>query len=209
MTRDEWQETFQSLIEYIRENHAKEIDNAFDFFWEEEEPDEFLGGTALIMGFHNFEDWMAFDYILPEVKKSFIDLYIESKSPSEAVKSALNAMKDSFVSLFEVKSIDNDGVVLNDIATGKDLPIQDKRLETLSKGDMFGARALDLGDGPILTKAIYPFGNRFKEHVMKNLESMYNRHEKHCEGKSCMEDFLRQETYTINTVWVTCLFKAK
>ena len=105
--------------------------------------------------------------------------------------------------------IKGEGVLLSDIATGKDLTINDERLGALSKGDMFGARVLDLGEGPILTNAIYPFGNRFKEHVMKNLDSMYNRHEKHCEGQSCMEDFLRQETYTINTVWVTCLFKAK
>jgi hypothetical protein len=87
--------------------------------------------------------------------------------------------------------------------------MHDERLGALAEGDMFGARVLDLGDGPILTNAIYPFGGRFKEHVMKHLDAMFNRYEKHCEGKGCMEDFLRQETYTINTVWVTCLFKAK
>lgn len=208
MTRDKWQEVFNSLIKYIRENHKKEIDEAYDFFWEEEEPDEFLGGNALIMGFHNFEDWLACDYVDKETKKSFIDLYTDAKSPSGDESSILEAMKGSFTSLFEVKSI-GESVVLNDIVTGKDLTIKDKRLNALSIGDMFGARILDPGGNPIFTNAIYPFGNKFKEHVMKNLDAMYARYEKHCEGQGCMEDFLRQETYTINTVWVTCLFKAK
>ncbi|MFC1549568.1 hypothetical protein ACFL4R_01710 [Nitrospirota bacterium] len=209
MTREKWQETFQSLIEYIREAHKQEIDTAYDYFWEEEDPEEILGGTALIMGFHNFEDWMACDYMNPETKKTFIDTYIESKSPSGPELDILKVMKDSFVSLFEVTSAGDESVVLNDIATGRDLTINDKRLCALSKGDMFGSRLLELEGGPILTNAIYPFGGRFKEHVMKHLNAMYGRFEKHCEGKSCMEDFLRQETYTINTVWVTCLFKAK
>lgn len=208
MSRDKWQKTFDSLIEYIRENHEKEIDIAYDFFWEEEEPDEFIGGTALVMAFHNFEDWLACDYVDSETKKSFIEMYIESKSPSDEESAALRAMKDSFISLFEVKS-SGDSVVLNDIATGKDLTLMDERLSVLSKGDMFGARVLDLDGSLVLTNAIYPFGNKFKDHVMEHLDAMYNRYEKHCEGQGCMEDFLRQETYTINTVWVTCLFKAK
>jgi len=208
MTRDKWQKVFQSLMDYIRENHEKEIDEAYDFFWEEEDPDEFLGGTALVMGFHNFEDWLACDYIDRESSKSFIEMYIESRSPSADETEVLKAMKDSFISLFEVRS-SGDSVVLNDIATGKDLTLHDERLCTLSKGDMFGARVLDLGGTLILTNAIYPFGNKFKEHVMKHLDAMYSRYEKHCEGEGCMEDFLRQETYTINTVWVTCLFRAR
>jgi len=208
MTRDKWETLFQSVIDYIRKNHDKEIDEAYDYFWEEEDPEESIGGTALAMGFHNFEDWMVCDYINKESQKSFIDHYIDSKNPSEDEAKSLKAMKDSYVSIYEVKST-NDSVTLQNIATEKDITINDDRLKSLAMGDMFGARILDLADGPFLTKAIYPFGNKFKEHVMKHLDAMYNRYAKHCEGKACMEDFLRQETYTINTVWVTCLFRAK
>jgi len=208
MTRDKWEELFQSVIEYIRKEHEKEIDEAYDYFWEEEDPEEMLGGTGLAMGFHNFEDWMVCDYINKETQKSFIDHYIETKSPSEGEAKALSLMKDSYISIYEVKSI-GDSVTLNNVATGDDITISDDRLKTLSIGDMFGARVLDLGDGPFLTSAIYPFGNKFREHVMKHLEAMYNRYAKHCEGEKCMEDFLKQESYTINTVWVTCLFRAK
>ena len=49
MNRDKWQAAFHSLMEYIREHHKKEIDEAYDFFWEEEDPDELLGGTALVI----------------------------------------------------------------------------------------------------------------------------------------------------------------
>jgi len=208
MKKDAWETLFHSVIEYIRLNHEREIDEAYDYFWEEEDPEEFIGGTALAIGFHNFEDWMASDFTSRQTGKAFIDSYIESQKPSDENKVALNKTKDSFISLYEVKTIGN-SVTLHNIATDEDISIDDERLKALSVGDMFGARVLDLGHGPFLTKAIYPFGNKYKEHVMKHLDAMYNRYAKHCKDKACMEDFLRQETYTINTVWVTCLYKAK
>jgi len=207
MTREKWEETFQSLIEYIRENHALEIDDAYEYFWEEEDPEEFIGGTALVMGFHNFEDWMACDYMDKKTGKSFIDLYLEAKSPSEEQRAVLEAMRQSYISVFEVRTA-GDTVTLEDLSNGTELSLSDDRLKCLSQGDMFGARIFDAGGGLVMTNAIYPFGNRFREAVMEHLEAMYRRYAKHYEEPS-MEKFLRQETYTINTVWVTCLFRAR
>ena len=207
MTRDKWEELFQSVIEHIRENHEQEINDAYDYFWEEDDPEEFLGGTTLAMGFHNFEDWMVCDYVDKPTGKTFIESYINAKSPSAEDKSALGAMQDSHISLFEIKSV-GDTVTLTDICSESEITLADDRLKCLSPGDMFGARILELGDDRIMTNAIYPFGSKYKDAVMKHLEGMYKRYEKHYDDPT-MQKFLRQETYTINTVWVTCLFRAK
>ena len=207
MTRDKWEELFQSIVEHIRENHEQEINDAYDYFWEEEDPEEFLGGTTLAMGFHNLEDWMVCDYVDKATGKTFIESYINAKSPASDDMSALDAMKNSYISLYEVKSV-GDTVTLIDICSDAEIALDDDRLKSLAPGDMFGARMLTLGDSLIMTNAIYPFGSKYKEAVMKHLDSMYKRYEKHYEDPT-MQKFLRQETYTINTVWVTCLFRAK
>lgn len=209
MTRETWEGLFKSIIEYIREKHPAEIDEAYEFFWEEEDPGEFLGGTVLTMGFHNFEDWMVCDFKGETSGKTFIERYIEDNTPSEDENKALKIMAESFICLYEVKEKGDNTVTLTDIVREKDVKIKDERLENLTKGDIFGARIIDIGQGPMLTKAIYPFGNKYKEHVMTHLNAMYKRYAKHCEGQADMETCLRQETYTINTVWVTCLFRAK
>ena len=65
----------QSIIHYVRDNHASDIDKAYSYFWDDAQPDEFLGGTALELGFVNFEDWLLFDYKVNEKKQTFIDIY--------------------------------------------------------------------------------------------------------------------------------------
>ena len=208
MNKEQWQEVFNSVMDYIREYHDKDIEDAYEFFWEEESPEEFLSGTPLIMGFHNFEDWAICDYNPKGAQPPYIDSYIETKSPDEDTLKALRAMQDSYISLFEVKSA-GDETTLHCLTTNKDISIKDERLKTLSKGDMFGARILELGEGLFMTSAIYPFGSNFKESVMKHYNAMYDRYAKHCDGEPSHAAFLKQESYTINTVWVTCLFRAK
>ena len=51
-----------SIINYVRGNYADVIDKAYEHFWDQSHPDEFLSGTALELGFVNFEDWLIFDY---------------------------------------------------------------------------------------------------------------------------------------------------
>ena len=51
-----------SIIQFVRENHAETIDKAYKYFWDDQTPEEFMGGTALSLGFMNFEDWLIFDY---------------------------------------------------------------------------------------------------------------------------------------------------
>ena len=66
----------QSIICFVRDNHAGDIDKAYAYFWDESEPDEFLSGTALELGFLNFEDWLLFDYRVNKDKQTFLDIYV-------------------------------------------------------------------------------------------------------------------------------------
>ena len=60
-----------SIIQFVRENHAETIDKAYKYFWDDNTPDEFMGGTALSLGFLNFEDWLIFDYKVNNEKETF------------------------------------------------------------------------------------------------------------------------------------------
>ncbi len=55
-------ELFQSVVTFARTKQADLIDKAYEFFWEEEDPQDSFGGTALSLGFINFEDWLVCDY---------------------------------------------------------------------------------------------------------------------------------------------------
>ncbi|MDP1759439.1 MAG: hypothetical protein Q8K77_06550, partial [Thermodesulfovibrionales bacterium] len=99
-------ELIQSIINYVRENHADAIDKAYAYFWDEKNPDEFLTGNALYIGFVNFEDWLIFDYKANDAGESFIGLYIKNASGlKDDERKLLNKIKGSLLSLYEVVSV--------------------------------------------------------------------------------------------------------
>src|SRR5512134_1588494 len=106
-------ELFQDIIHFIRVNHTDTIDKAYSYFWDEENPDEFLGGSALTLGFHNFEDWLVFDYKVNEEGETFTDLFIrDRKDLDDNTRALLGKAKDSVMSLYEVVSVSKDKRVL-------------------------------------------------------------------------------------------------
>lgn len=202
MNKDICSEMYNSVMQYVRQTHAEEIEKAYEYFWEEEYPEDFLSDRALEFGFVNFEDWLTCDY-RPREGKGFIDRYIEVMKPEPESTRALEAMRDSFISLYEVLS--SDGVLeLKDIAIGDNVEIKDERLAGIPPGNIFAARIITLDGNHIMGRCVYPFANK-KEAVLSSLESQFNRFVKHKDPKGTMEQFLREESYMFNTIWVSCL----
>lgn len=208
MTPEKINETYNAVIAYIRIKHTAEIDEAYDFFWEEEDPEEFLQGNAMTLGFLNFEDWMVCDY-KPKDKPCFIDRYIEENSPSEEQLKTLEALKSSFISIFEVKGPDGDGFLLHDLASKKDVIVSDPRFGELPTGYLLGARIIETPKEFLIGRCIYPFGTELRQDIIDSIEHQCARFRRHIDENATHADYLRSETYACNMLWTSHLFRTQ
>lgn len=198
---------FQSIIEYVRANHSETIDKAYSFFWDEKEPAEFLRGTALTLGFMNFEDWLVFDYKANDKKETFIDIYCREKQLKEEEIKLLKRIKDSNVSLYEVASVSKDKrITIKDLLSDGEYPLKEKKLTRgLKKGDIFGTRLLNLDKGYVMAGCVYPFRKEDKKKVLHFIGKMLRRYVNNEKPSGTMKEFLRDYGDIINIAWMNII----
>jgi hypothetical protein len=207
MNQDTCTELFQSIMNFSRTKHADLIDKAYEYFWEEEDPEDFLGGTALSLGFINFEDWFICDY-RTEDDKSIIDLYREaSEGLGEDELKALDAMKDSTLSIYEVLST-GDRTNLKDVILDDEFTSSGEALKSLTEGDLFASRFLSLGGERVMSRCVYPFSTGAKEIVLENFNIALNRYLKN-EESGTVRDFIKKYSYTFNVLWLDNIFRSR
>ncbi len=196
---------FQSIIEHARQNRASTIDKAYEYYWEELQPDEFLGGTALELGFINFEDWLVFDYKSKEETEGFIELYIRDKGGlSEEEIALLRRIKDSIISLYEVESVSKDKrIKVKDLLIGGEFVLKNKALiKGLKKGDVFAARLLELDGNHVMSGCAYPYTPELKKRVIARMEFEFGRYRKNENPQGAMRDFLKAYGDLFNIIWI-------
>jgi hypothetical protein len=198
---------FQPVLNFLREHHGEAIDRAYEYFWEEEYPEDFLGGTALEIAFINFEDWLVCDYRDPE-EGQLMDLYIKEKGPDARTSQALRAMKESVISLYEVASSDG-GVLLRDLLLGEEVPLDGQGPGELKAGDVFATRFIEMGGRRVMSRCVYPYSRKVKDRVLGYVEGQFKRYRKTKAPEGTMTEFLKDEGYIFNTIWVNSLFKLK
>ncbi len=197
---------FQSIIEYVRDNHAEEIDKAYEYFWDEEHPDEIMSGTALELGFHNFEDWLIFDYRANENKETFIDIYMNGKRElTEEERAVLEKIKGSLLSLYEVVSVSKDKrVLIKDLLVGGEFSLRDKNLTRgLKKGDIFATRLLQLDGNSVMSGCVYPYPADQKKSVLTKIDKQFKRFIKNVNSEGTMRDYLRDYSDVFNLIWLS------
>jgi hypothetical protein len=208
MGQDIRAELFQSVINFARANHADLIDKAYEDFWEEDDPEDFLSGTALSLGFINFEDWFICDY-KTEDGKSVVDLYIDaSEGLEEKGLRNLTAMKDSYISIYEVISI-NDRVTLKDLLIDEEFTAEHESLKSLNKGDIFASRFIAMGEERVMSRCVYPYSNEAKDQLLKNIGTILNRYLKNKNPEGTVRDFVKEESYAFNLLWLDNIFKSR
>lgn len=195
---------YGSVIEYARESLKKDIDAAWEFFWEEDEPEDMMGGGALEVGFINFEDWFICDYKTDE--GSTIQKYIDATSPDDETASALKKLENSYLSLYEVKE-SADVIILKDLAVGGEIEIVEPRLEQLADGDFFATRIIELDGKKVIGRCVYPFGAKMKSDVLNMLDGQFQRYTKNKNKGADMEAFLKEENYAFNIIWANSLMR--
>ncbi|MBI4684164.1 MAG: hypothetical protein HY755_03080 [Nitrospirae bacterium] len=197
----------QSIIIYIRENYPDAIDKAYAYFWDEKDTDEFLSGTALALGFINFEDWLVFDYKTNDKKETFIDIYIKEKKLKGEKNELLNKIKTSNLSLYEVVSVSRDKrILIKDLILAGEFSLRDKKLTRgLKKGEMFGTRLLHLDEGYIMSGCVYPFRSSDKKKVLGYIDRMFGRYKRNENPEGTMKDFLKDYGDIINIAWMNII----
>ncbi len=203
-------ELIQSIINYVRANHADAIDKAYTYFWDEENPDEFLSGNALHIGFINFEDWLIFDYKTNDAGETFIDLYIKNSTGlKDDERKLLNKIKGSLLSLYEAVSVSKDKrVLLKDLLMGGEVSLKEKALtKGLKKGDIFAARLLPIDRGHAMSGSVYPFRQADKKTVLEYVNRMFRRYTKNENPKGTMKDFISDYGDVFNMAWMNLILK--
>jgi len=184
------------ITEWARKNLPEEIETAYEYFWEEEYPEDYLTGLALEIGFLNFEDWLLFDRPIRD-GMGIIDIYIEAHPKlSPKTLSTLNKMKDSIISLYEVVSVGKK-FVLKDLLFEEE--IKGEAIKGLSVGDVFATRFIPLNKKPMISFCVYPFGSRLKNERYKKNEA----------PEGTLREFLKKHSDIFNTIWYSELFGKK
>jgi hypothetical protein len=198
-----------SVIQFVRENHAETIDKAYDYFWDDNKPDEFMSGTALSLGFLNFEDWLIFDYKVNADKETFIDVYLKNNNVKKHEASLLTSLKSSVISLYEVSSVIRDkSVVLKDLLLGNEHSLHDKALTRgLSKGEVFATRLLTLDGKTCMSGCVYPYSKADKETVLTYVDEQFKRYIRNVNPEGSMREFLKDYGDVLNIIWMNLIIK--
>jgi hypothetical protein len=197
---------FQAAINYVRETHPQAIDSAYTYFWDEQQPDEVMGGIALELGFINFEDWLIFDHKTNEKGESLLTIYgRHDKGLSPEELSVIEKMKGSFLSLYEVASVARDKrVLLNDLLLGDEVPLRDKSLtKGLKKGDLFATRILQLDGNYVMSGCVYPYSADQKKQVLRKIEKQFGRYVRNVKPDGTMKDYLKDYGDVFNIIWMS------
>ncbi len=198
------EEAYGPIMEHMRVKHPDLIDTAYEFFWEEEYPEDFLSGLALELAFMNFEDWFVCDYLV-EGKESVIDLYLRETGRNETTD--LRAMKESVINFYEVRSITGNVVELGDFIMGEDLKIESSPMEGMKPGDVFAARFVKMDGPPVMGACLYPFPADMKTAVLSAMNGLFIRYKKNKNPDGGPGQFLKDEAYSFNMIWMSNIYK--
>jgi len=199
-----------SVIQFVRENHAETIDKAYNYFWDDQTPEEFMSGTALCLGFLNFEDWLIFDYKVNAEMETFIDIFMKNNTLKDNEVALLNNLKDTVISLYEVSSVAKDKQIgLKDLLTDSKHDLKNKALTRgLNKGDIFATRLLTLDGKTCMSGCVYPFTVDQKKDVLTYMDKQFKRYIKNVNPDGTMRDFLKNYGELLNIIWMNFILNS-
>jgi len=197
------EELYGAVMDFMRATFPGMIDRAYEFFWEEEEPEQFLSGLALELAFVNFEDWFVCDYREPE--GSVIDIYLEKSGDEDPAK--FEPLKNSIISAFLVRKVGENEMEIEDLLLGGSHKLSPVPFEGIKEGDFFASRVLAIEGKPVLGACIYPFGEGMRDAVLTAINSQHIRYKKNKNPEGTVRDFLKDESYSFNMIWMSSIYK--
>lgn len=103
-----------------------------------------------------FSDFYLFDWKLESNQITPAELFWRrGRFEKESDTSAFESFLQTWLSLWEVRKLRKEGILLRDLFTERDVEVFERRqLVGLSKGDLMEARLVPMKDGFVLTKAV-------------------------------------------------------
>ncbi len=196
----------ERVTRFIYENYSSEIMEAHEVFWEEERPEEILGGILLEIGEMNFNDYLLFDY-KNVYGQRFLDLYEKEGDFKSGDEPYIKKAKESRISLYEVDDISGDNLTLKDLLLGNKYNIRSNTLKDLKKGDLFATRLIYLDGRYEILPCAYPFKASHKEEIMELIDKQFKRYLKNENPQGTMKDFLDDHSQFFNVLWMDFVSK--
>ncbi len=115
-------------------------------------------------------------------------------------------MQESYISLYELVSPDGTPK-LRDSILGEEFTSDNDTLKTLNTGDLFATRFIKLGENRVMSRCVYPFRQDSKDRIFEFIEKHKERYFRNQNPEGAMEQFLKDEGYFFNVLWINLLFK--
>ncbi len=194
----------QEILAFVRRNYRNRIDDAYDYFWDDFDPEEYLDAYSFSLADINFWEWLVHDWEPEEDNgKTPIELYMESaRGLGPEDKKVLLRMNDAVISLYEVQEVfPEEGLLLKDLLLGGECYVRERAAtRSLRRWDIFATRLLRLDDNIIMSGCIYPYSRTHKEPMINYLKKCFNSYRKDF-PESTMREFLKRCSDVFNYCW--------
>ncbi|MHB1679400.1 MAG: YecA family protein [bacterium] len=205
----------KDLIEFYHKNYMETVEYAKSLFWEDFNPEDYLTEDYEIeIANINFMEYLVYDFIVDyKNEKTVIDKYLETRNNAGSHRSLNNSltfeeigiltkMKDSFLSLFEVKEVfKGEGLLLKDILTNKEYDVKEKSAtESLVKWDILATRLIYLDEKYIMSGSGYFYPLMKKKEILNNIKLEYKDYKKIYPNAQVTE-YLKKNGEIFNSFW--------
>lgn len=193
-----------ALMEFYEKNYRDTIEEAQMMFWHDFVPQEHLKGHDLDFAYHNFFEWITFDFIVdPDTNKTLIDLYMEqNKKISQDEHNVLTIMKNSCISLYEVHEVfPEKGLILKDLLMGGEYDVKERSAtRELRKWDIFAARLFLIDGQYIMSGCAYPYSIMMKQEIIDDIMEAHREYQEEFRNVT-MDMFLKATGDIFNFHW--------
>jgi len=198
------QRLIQEILAFAKRRFGDYIDDAYDYFWDEFDPERNLSDELFRFSDINFWEWLVHDWIPDEEDgKTLIGHFKENnKRLTMEELRVLDIMNNAVISLYEVQNVFFEkGLLLKDLLIGGEYDVMEKMAtRSARKWDIFAGRLLHLDGKYILSGAVYPYPVRQKEGIIKTINKWFKEYKKDYPDGT-MDDFLKSEGDMFNFFW--------
>ncbi|MDP2210654.1 MAG: SEC-C metal-binding domain-containing protein [Candidatus Aquicultor sp.] len=170
-----------AILTYLSKQHREAIEDAYEVFFEEFDPEEHLDGGLQNMAMINFWDWVVSDaladYDDPDNRTTLLDLYIEDNREQLTGDdlSVLGKLRNSYLSLYEVAEVyPEEGLFFEDLLLGGSFSVRERTATRyLNKWDIIAVRLLEIDGEWAMSGSIYSYHRHRKAKLIQEFKSDY------------------------------------
>ena len=167
-----------AILTYLSKEHREAIEDAYEIYFDEFDPEEHLDGGLLNMAMINFWDWVVSDaladYDDPDSATTLLDHYIEDHRQQLTADelSVLDRLRNSHISLYEVVEVyPEEGLVFEDLLLGGSTKVRERTATRyLNKWDIVAVRLLEIDGEQVMSGSIYSYHRHRKDKLIEELK---------------------------------------